>query len=379
MDFIITNFAVICVSIILSITLIRKYKTQRRTCFYLLVILAFTLIITILDYAKNYAQYTAKDLLATTILGSVLYVVRPCCILLFLLLSEQKFKSALFFSLLALTGLNIIVCIFPFFDATRELAFYYTVGDTGEIHWGSGNIMFFRYFPHIVSIIYLAFLVYKSVSLLKRKHLADAMGILVCFAVVSIATVLETFFNDDGSVYLLPTSIVISAIFFYIFLYERNMKIDSLTGLFNRSSYFADLSKFNKDVTGIIQLDMNGLKYLNDNCGHIEGDKGLKRIAEAISNNITNKMYAYRLGGDEFIVIAVNESEENIFNFVVNFKEELKSTLYYCSVGYAYRSDKNSNVDELFKISEQEMYKDKADFYKTGKIERRKNPTGENN
>ena len=81
----------------------------------------------------------------------------------------------------------------------------------------------------------------------------------------------------------------------------------------------------------------------------------------------------------EFIVIAVNESEENIFNFVVNFKEELKSTLYYCSVGYAYRSDKNSNVDELFKISEQEMYKDKADFYKTGKIERRKNPTSENN
>ena len=117
---------------------------------------------------------------------------------------------------------------------------------------------------------------------------------------------------------------------------------------------------------------MNGLKYLNDNFGHLEGDKGLKTIAKAIDNNTSRKMYAYRLGGDEFIVIAINETEEKMMKFISDFKKELSATNYYCSIGYAYKNDECNDTDEMMKLSEKRMYADKAEFYKTANIERRK-------
>ena len=200
----------------------------------------------------------------------------------------------------------------------------------------------------------------------------DAVGVLVCSAVVAIATIIETFFNADSGVYLLPSSIAVSTVFFYLFLYERDTKIDVLTGLFNRASYFDDCSKTNKNITGVIQLDMNGLKYINDNYGHLEGDEAIKCIAQAIINNSTRKMYAYRLGGDEFVVLAINESEENILRFVSAFKEEIKNSKYHCSIGYSCRGKDADSVNKMLKQSEQRMYKDKEDFYKTSGIERRR-------
>ena len=148
--------------------------------------------------------------------------------------------------------------------------------------------------------------------------------------------------------------------------------MDVLTGLFNRTTFFDDFLKFEKDITGIVQLDMNGLKYLNDNFGHLEGDKGLKTIAEAITNNATRRMYSYRLGGDEFIVLGINETDEKMKDFISKFKEEIKNTKYYCSIGYAYKDKKTTGVEKMLKISEERMYLDKAEFYKTAKIDRRK-------
>lgn len=215
-------------------------------------------------------------------------------------------------------------------------------------------------------------MVYKSLRLLQSKRFTDALGVLVCAAVVSLATIIETFFDEEGNLEILPTAIAASTVFFYLFLYERSTQIDILTGLLNRATYFDDFSKLRREITGIIQLDMNGLKYLNDNFGHLEGDKGLVRIAEAISNNVTRKMYAYRLGGDEFIILAINENHENIKNFITKFKEELKTTNYYCSIGYAYRTKECDDINKMFKRSEEKMYLDKAEFYKTANIERRK-------
>ena len=147
---------------------------------------------------------------------------------------------------------------------------------------------------------------------------------------------------------------------------------DALTGLFDRSTYFDDMGKMRKDITGIIQLDMNGLKYLNDTYGHLEGDNGLLTIAKAIKKFETSNMYSYRTGGDEFIILVVGDKEDAIKKFVASFNEELKATHYYCSVGYAARKDDGTSVEELLKESEKLMYKDKAEFYKKANIERRK-------
>ncbi len=83
-------------------------------------------------------------------------------------------------------------------------------------------------------------------------------------------------------------------------------------------------------------------------------------------------MYAYRLGGDEYIVIANNCPEDEIKKTIDKFKYLLSATAYRCSIGYAYRSDKNQSFADLLKEAEKKMYEDKAEFYKTAKIERRK-------
>ena len=372
-DFLINNFIVLCTVVILGITLVRKINTHKRTSIYLLVILFITLLICVLDTLQNYCEKEMISVIGTSICGSILYVLRPLCILCFIFLSSRDIKGVWFYLLLAPLAINIIIVLFPYFEATRTLSYYYDYSSIeGRVEWHPGEINLFRFMPHIVSIIYLVVLVIKSVELLQRRHFADAVGVFSCAGVVSLAAVVETFFNESGDIVLLPSSIAICTVFYYLFLYERRNKIDVLTGLFNRASYFDDFEKSKKDITGVVQLDMNGLKYLNDNYGHVEGDNGLKRIASAISNNITRKMYAYRVGGDEFVVIAINESEEQVLNFISKFKEELKTTKYYCSIGYACRSEENDDIDKMLKLSEERMYLDKAEFYKSSEIERRK-------
>ena len=372
-DYIVKNFVLICIVIILGIILIRKIKTHKKMSVYLLTILFLTLLISILDALQEYIQYEVKSIVGVTIIAGLLYNLRPICLLCFILLSGQKTKGALFYVLLIPLTLNIVTNLFPNFEATRTLSYFYSFSSvSGEIEWSGGSVSLFRFMPHIVSLFYLLFLLYRSIGLLQRKHYSDAISIFVCAGVVSLATIIETFLNEAGDITLLPTSIAACTVFYYLFLYERNNKIDVLTGLFNRATYFDDFAKLSKDITGIVQLDMNGLKYLNDNLGHLEGDKGLKTIAKAISNNVTRKMYAYRLGGDEFIVLAVNESEEKIMNFISNFKKELEGTNYFCSIGYAYKNEECNDIDKMLKLSEERMYIDKAEFYKTAKIERRK-------
>lgn len=372
-DFLINNYVVLCVVIVLGITLIRKLKTNKRESIYLLVILFITLLLCVFDTLQTYVEVEKKNILATTIFASILYVLRPVCILCFIFLSGHKFKGVWFYILLIPIAITIITNLFPFFPGTRTWSYFYTYSEVEQkIEWSGGDVSLFRFMPHIVSIVYLVLLLNNSIGQLQRKHFNDALGIIVCAVVVSLAAIIETFFDDAGDLRLLPSSIAVSTVFYYLFLYERNNKIDTLTGLYNRVSYFDDFIKLDKEITGVIQLDMNGLKYLNDNYGHLEGDKALKRIAEAIKNNATRKMYAYRLGGDEFIVLSVDESEETILKFISSFKDELKNTKYYCSIGYASKSEEVDTVEKMFKLSEERMYLDKAEFYKTSHIERRK-------
>ena len=115
----------------------------------------------------------------------------------------------------------------------------------------------------------------------------------------------------------------------------------------------------------------NGLKYLNDNFGHAEGDKGLKTITEIAKKAAKKDMYLYRVGGDEFAILAVNCSEEDIKETINQFTDELKKTPYYCSVGYAYRGNKNKSFADLNKEAEKKMYLAKDEFYKNSPFERR--------
>ena len=131
------------------------------------------------------------------------------------------------------------------------------------------------------------------------------------------------------------------------------------------------------NITGVIQFDMNGLKYINDNFGHAEGDKALAYIANLVTICSKRNMYAYRLGGDENLILCVNGTEKDLIDTISKFKDRLKQSGYYCSYGYSHRNDnKQMSLDALIKEAERKMYEDKERFYKNSPFERRKAEQG---
>lgn len=79
---------------------------------------------------------------------------------------------------------------------------------------------------------------------------------------------------------------------------------DQLTGLYNRNRYNRTLQFWQEDCqnqVGILYIDLNGLKQTNDSRGHAAGDKLIRDAAGAMEQIFPGQ--AYRIGGDEFVVI----------------------------------------------------------------------------
>jgi diguanylate cyclase (GGDEF)-like protein len=86
-------------------------------------------------------------------------------------------------------------------------------------------------------------------------------------------------------------------------------RTDPLTGLFNRSQLFVTLeqevSRTRRSDRGfcVLMIDLDGLKSINDQAGHLRGDEVLRAIGAVIAGSIRNVDSAYRYGGDEFVVL----------------------------------------------------------------------------
>ena len=165
---------------------------------------------------------------------------------------------------------------------------------------------------------------------------------------------------------LLNVTIAISCFFYYLYLYVQQSRLDALTGLLDRKSFYHDTKKFGKNINAVINIDMNGLKLINDKQGHHEGDKAILFFSNVI------EAFVYRMGGDEFTVVLVNCKPEDIQIIIRNIKSVLSRSSYSASIGYAYNENKDLTVDELSKIADEQMYIDKENFYKNSKMERRK-------
>ena len=83
---------------------------------------------------------------------------------------------------------------------------------------------------------------------------------------------------------------------------ERAADTDSLTGLANRRRLLADLARARQHV--LMLFDLNGFKGYNDAFGHLAGDALLTRLGHALREGVYPDGRAYRLGGDEFCVLA---------------------------------------------------------------------------
>jgi len=96
---------------------------------------------------------------------------------------------------------------------------------------------------------------------------------------------------------------------------RRHATVDDLTGLANRRGFFALgehellVAARTRSSVGLLFVDVDGLKHVNDDLGHAVGDDLLKETAEIIRETIRASDIAGRLGGDEFCVLLMGDPD----------------------------------------------------------------------
>ena len=149
---------------------------------------------------------------------------------------------------------------------------------------------------------------------------------------------------------------------------------DPLTGLHNRKRLFDDLSslipshKKSQVKLGLLFIDLDGFKYINDTYGHEIGDKLLKLLSERLTSNVRKGDLIYRIGGDEFIILIqklpTSKFVESIVeNLLTKCNKPYLINNITCnitlSIGVSIFPDHTEEADELLKYADDAMYRSK--------------------
>lgn len=145
---------------------------------------------------------------------------------------------------------------------------------------------------------------------------------------------------------------------------------DPLTGLGNRRAFERDLEKLTNRVNDrtvvLVLLDLDGFKAINDTYGHVHADHVLVRLGGVLRSRARAGDRAYRLGGDEFALIIEGSPTLNPSRTAERYRallEEIRisdSAYLKVSLGYAVYPTEVPDVQSLWRIADDQMYKDKA-------------------
>ena len=163
----------------------------------------------------------------------------------------------------------------------------------------------------------------------------------------------------------------------------RMMQTDELTGLYNRRAYYEVANIYEEDEVNhtlvIVAMDVNGLKYVNDNLGHAEGDELIQAAAKAMDEAFSDYGKIFRTGGDEFIAL-LNCSKQEYDGLSHKFIEAINNangespvelSIATGIVRWAEHEDKSFKEIEL--LADKLMYTNKSAYYiETGKDRRKR-------
>lgn len=156
---------------------------------------------------------------------------------------------------------------------------------------------------------------------------------------------------------------------------------DMLTQLYNRSGFYGRVRKRIKELKNVekmvflVSVDMDGLKYINDTYGHAEGDYAIKGVAGCLKESVEGRNgICARFGGDEYIVVMIEEKKDADLSFYENYEKLLRGILEQfvkenrrpyeigVSVGLVYgKLNDMSEIDILMKEADDMMYRQKSE------------------
>lgn len=164
---------------------------------------------------------------------------------------------------------------------------------------------------------------------------------------------------------------------------EKQIVTDSLTGILNRYAYDKTIEELSSedalpDDLAVISIDLNGLKNVNDSHGHDAGDELICGAARCIETVFSPFGKCFRIGGDEFVVIA-NMTREQAEQSIEALEQKSlqwrgkKSEYLRMAVGTAFASDYTEiAIEQLTRAADLSMYDSKNAYYREPKHNRRK-------
>lgn len=183
----------------------------------------------------------------------------------------------------------------------------------------------------------------------------------------------DTIHNWNGRLYHMQNSVDITA---QIQL-SLEAAVDGLTGVRNRNSgkkYLEDLLKEMKEGEkfSIALYDINGLKWVNDTYGHLEGDRLLRFVAQTIQQELDDPDFVFRLSGDEFIVVFMDkdlsQAEAWMQKIISSLDERRIKSGFSYDVSFSYGLAKIAGGDKLsvsdvLSIADAQMYIQKREHH----------------
>lgn len=232
---------------------------------------------------------------------------------------------------------------------------------------------FFYEFPMAVGTFSLAFLfilvLYNAKSLGKREIIVFSIYFMIplAFGILELVDP-EMLFAYVGIsfsitiVYVLLQSRYIDELMLRDKLLNEISYVDQLTGLLNRRACDRDVSLIEADdKVSIVFCDLNGLKKINDEKGHREGDQFLITFAKILTKHFPYES-VYRISGDEFVVVAQNMEPDEFEENIARLRQEIDENAGIAALGTI--TGTGDTIPALVRKAETRMYDDKKNFYR---------------
>ena len=142
---------------------------------------------------------------------------------------------------------------------------------------------------------------------------------------------------------------------------------DPLTGLYNRIGFNVMFDKALNENKGkpatVIMSDLDGLKYINDNFGHAEGDRAIAEVASALVEACPDYALSARFGGDEIFSVIIGDCDsaaiiKKIDDILVEFNKNADLPYEVMTSSGAFNTvlDDSFNIIDAIKVADKEMY-----------------------
>ncbi len=203
----------------------------------------------------------------------------------------------------------------------------------------------FVYIPYVVTYFYLIWGTFAAYIIRRKKDQYVFLPAFTFLFPVCLASIIQLWLEGIS---LLWVGAAIGLMSAYMSLQDERAAVDPLSGVFTRhymNQYLhAQCNKktpTNQRISGIM-LDIDKFKMINDQFGHLTGDEVIRKVGALLKRAVNGRGIIFRYAGDEFVVILINRSKEELSHLTATIQAEMEkvnqegnSYTLACSLGYA--------------------------------------------